>query len=77
MQLDPLTWTILTTVFTGGAVIGGVKIGLNGTKERTKEIQRELREHVKQEDQMQMDMLTRLARVETTQLMILDKLKDG
>lgn len=49
----PLMWAIGTAVFTGGAAAGGVKVALNGTKERVKKLE------TKHDDQAE-----RLARIE-------------
>ena len=50
----PLLWALSTGVFAGGIAFGGVKVALNGTKDRVKQL--ELEAHLTTD---------RLARIET------------
>ena len=51
-------------VFIGGAY-GGATVALNSTRERVREVQAALKEHVSKDEAIQDTMIDRLARIET------------
>lgn len=53
-MMEPITWALVTTFFTGGAAFGGVKVALNGTRERVRKL-----------EDINVDHQDRLARMET------------
>lgn len=60
----PVIWAIGTALFTGGVAFGGVKVALNGTRERIKLVEVGYADHS-----------DRLARIETKVDLILDQTK--
>ena len=60
----PVFWAIGTVLFTGGVAFGGVKVALNGTRERIKLVEVGYVDHS-----------DRLARIETKVDLILDQTK--
>ena len=67
----PLAWSILTAVFTGGVAFGGVKVALNGTKQRIDDLEE------KEEGAVESRVIVaeRLSSLETKIDMIYDKVK--
>lgn len=49
----------------GGAAFGGARSALNGTRKEVKEIKATLADHVKADEDLSREVITRLARVET------------
>ena len=49
----------------GGAAWGGAKAALNGTKAKVKDISEKLDAHVKDDSEVQTQVVDRLARIET------------
>lgn len=72
MELTPMTWTAITTVFVGGVAWGAVKVALNGTRTRVKEIQSELHMHIREEHEADVETHERIARMETKIDMLLE-----
>lgn len=60
----PVIWAVGTALFTGGVAFGGVKVALNGTRERIKLVELGYADHS-----------DRLARIETKVDLILDQTK--
>lgn len=65
-MIDPgLLLQVATVAVTGGAAYGGVKAALNGTKEKLTKVADDLDVHVKHDALIQIEMVDRLARIET------------
>lgn len=64
-MIDPITITIASAIFAGGAAWGGAKAALNGTKNRVKKMETDFVIHMRDDHVVQSQMLDRLARVET------------
>ena len=62
----PALWAIGATVFTGGVAFGGVKVALNGTKQRVEKIEAN-------QDRNN----DRLARIETKVDLLVDLMEKG
>ena len=58
--------TLLTMVATAGVAFGGARAGMNGTKERVKDISKMLKEHIADEADTKYETVQRLTAVETT-----------
>ena len=77
--MEPVIWTALTSFFVAGAsygaVIMGLKKGLNGTAARVKDVGDRLVKHI--DDESGNDKLTheRLAKVETKVDLIYERIK--
>jgi len=67
----PIVWSIVTAVFTGGVILGGVKVSINGTKQRLTDL--ESNEAGAQEQRIAVG--ERLSSLETKIDMIYDKVK--
>ena len=67
----PILWSIASAVFTGGVILGGVKVSINGTKRRLDDI--EANELGAQEQRVQ--VAERLGSLETKIDMIYNKVK--
>ena len=48
-----------------GGAWGGAKVALNGTRARVKEMQNDLKDHMKEDESVQREMIDRAARMET------------
>lgn len=55
----------VTVLVTAGAAFGGVKVALNGTRERVKRIDIKLDKHIESDEGVQMRLLTGMTRIET------------
>jgi hypothetical protein len=65
MEVDPaFAYTVLTALFLAGTVWGATKAALNGTKQRVQIIHEELREHIHDEHNADMETHERIARME-------------
>jgi len=56
-----------------GGAWGGAKAALNGTRTRVKEIEDDLKEHMKEDEELQREMIDRAARMETKIDILLEK----
>lgn len=63
-----------TAIFTGGVAWGAARQALNGTRERVKDIQAGLKQHVDSDDAVQRELLQRSAALEAKVDIILSKL---
>ena len=63
MDASFLEWAI--PVATVASAWGGVKVALNGTKQKVQDIHDELKHHIHDEDKQQKEIIERLTRVET------------
>lgn len=71
MEFEPITWTVLSAIFTGGIAFGGFKVALNGTKNRIAHLESQEDDAVKHRAQVG----ERLSSLETKIDMIYDKVK--
>lgn len=65
MDLATLWPSFATAVFVGGVAWGATRNALNGTRIRVQQIQDELRNHIKDESNADIDTHERITRVET------------
>ena len=56
---------LATPLLAIGGAFGGAKIALNGTRARVKEMQGDLKDHMKEDESVQREMIDRAARMET------------
>ena len=73
MELTPFATSILTALFVSGAAWGATKTALNGTKQHVKDIHAELRQHIREEHNADMETHERIARVETKIDVLVDR----
>jgi hypothetical protein len=60
-----IIFEVFMAVFAGGAAWGGSKVALNGTRLKVKEIDAKLEQHIKDDSDIQTQVVDRLARIET------------
>lgn len=64
-----MDWSILivllTPLVTAGAAIGGIKVGLNGSRERIRKIETNVDEHKILTEARHLETVQRLTRIET------------
>ena len=61
----PLLWAIGTGIFTGGVAFGGVKVALNGTRERVKTVEIAVDKNKDANTEAHKELGERLASIET------------
>lgn len=64
---------IATPLLAIGGAWGGAKVALNGTRERVKGIDTKLEAHMKEDEQLQREMIDRSARIETKLDILMEK----
>lgn len=75
MEYATIVSSIATAIFVGGVAWGATKSALNGTKLRVQQVHDELREHMRDEANADVETHERIARVETKVDILLDKIK--
>lgn len=75
MELTPFATSILTAIFVSGAAWGATKSALNGTRQRVQQIHEDLRQHVSEESNADMQTHERLTRVETKVDVLVESLR--
>ena len=73
MDLATLWPSAVTAIFVGGVAWGATKSALNGTRDRVRSIQDELRNHITEEHNADMETHERIARVETKLDMLISR----
>jgi len=68
-------WTVLTSLFGAGIVLGVLKKTVNGSVSRISEIHHRLSKHIDDEGKADSKTHERIARVETKVDMILERIK--
>ena len=75
MELSPLAYALLTSIFVSGAAFGAVKAGLNGARTKIDEVHKRLHEHIADESNADAHTHERIARVETKIDMIAERMR--
>lgn len=65
---------VVVPLLSVGGAWGGAMVALNGTRERVKSLATDLKTHIKDDEQLQRDMIDRAARMETKLDILLEKL---
>lgn len=73
MDIDPkLALSAIGIIGTLGAAWGGARVALNGTRERVKQLSKDLKDHIEHDHTVQLETVDRLARIETKLDRVLD-----
>jgi len=70
-------WTLGTALFTGGVAFGGVKVALNGTRERVRGLERDTKHYKELNNKAHNELGERLASIETKVDVVIDYIVEG